>query len=216
MVDSYTDEDGFRSKDLSDYLDVSHETLERINTVVAVLDKWRKTHNLIGPLERARLWRRHILDSLQIYQYKDELASKWIDFGSGAGFPALIMACAAADSSENFTLVESNGKKCAFLRAAAREANLNISVENARIEAVSRETYDHVTSRALASLPQLYEYSERFLAKKASCVFLKGKEVMQEIEEAQADWSFDYELHESFSHTQGRILIVKGLTRLNQ
>lgn len=216
MIDVHTDEDGFCAKNLADYVDVSHETMDRINTVVAVLDKWRTTHNLIGPLERARLWRRHILDSLQVYQFKEADASKWIDFGSGAGFPALIMACASSDSNERFTLVESNGKKCAFLRAAAREANLNISVENARIEAVSRETYDHVTSRALASLPQLYEYSESFLAKKASCLFLKGKEVMQEIEDAQKDWSFDYELHESFSHTQGRILIVKGLTRLNQ
>lgn len=215
MIASDIDEDGFRSKDLSDYIDVSRETYEKINIVVGVLDKWRKTHNLIGPMERARLWRRHILDSLQVYQYRDKDALKWIDLGSGAGFPALIMACASADSEEKFTLVEAAGKKCAFLRVAAREANLNISVENSRIEAVSRETFNHVTSRALASLPQLYEYSERFLANKASCVFLKGKEVMQEIESAQSDWAFDYQLHESFSHTEGRILVVKGLTRRN-
>ncbi|ACT57704.1 16S rRNA (guanine(527)-N(7))-methyltransferase RsmG [Hirschia baltica] len=216
MNNPLVDEDGFRSKDLSDYLDVSRETFDKINIVVEVLDKWRKTHNLIGPLERNRLWRRHILDSLQVYQYRSDNASKWIDLGSGAGFPALIMACASGNAEEKYTLVESNGKKCAFLRAAARAANLNISVENSRIESVSRETYDHVTSRALASLPQLYDYSERFLANKASCIFLKGKEVLQEIEIAQSDWEFDYELHESFSHTEGRILVVKGLNRRNK
>jgi len=215
MISPLIDEDGFRSSDLSDYLSVSRETLQKIEVVVQVLDKWRKTHNLIGPSERDRLWRRHILDSLQVYQYRSEHASKWIDLGSGAGFPALIMACASEDSNEKFTLVEAVGKKCAFLRAAGREAKLNLTVENCRIESVSRETYDHVTSRALASLPQLYEYSEKFLAKTASCVFLKGKEVLQEIESAQSDWEFDYELHESFSHTEGRILVVKGLNRRN-
>lgn len=216
MYNLSKDEDGFCANDLTDFLNVSRETTEKIAVVVDVLDKWRKTHNLIGPLERSRLWRRHVLDSLQVYEYRSVEAKKWIDLGSGAGFPALIMACASTSTDESFTLVESNGKKCAFLRAAAREAKLNITVENARIESVSRETYDHVTSRALASLPQLNEYSSYFLANKASCIFLKGKDVLQEIESAQSDWEFDYELHESFSHTEGRILVVKGLNRRNK
>ena len=134
------DADGFGAEDILRLTDVSRETLERIATVINVLDRWRTTYNLIGPSERDHLWRRHVLDSVQIWPYRCAETSAWIDLGSGAGFPGLITACMAASTNSSFTLVESSGKKASFLRAASREADLSVTVKSERIESVSRET----------------------------------------------------------------------------
>lgn len=208
-----SDADGFGPQDVLRLTDVSRETLERISIVVGVLDRWRVKHNLIGPAERDHLWRRHVLDSVQVWSHRNADNAQWIDLGSGAGFPGLITACAAADAGGRVTLVESSTKKASFLRTAAREAGLPVAVRAERIEDVSRETYHHVTSRALASLPRLLEYASRFFAKGGSCIFLKGKGVEQEIKDAQTHWRFDFEMHHSQSDPEGRVLIIRDLTR---
>ena len=212
-MNQYLDKDGFGPEDVLSLTDVSRETLERISIVVNVLDRWRETYNLIGPSERDHLWRRHILDSLQVWSLRQSDDARWIDLGSGAGFPGLITACAAAGGSGHVSLVESAGKKAGFLRRAAREADLPVTVFAERIERVSRETYDHVTSRALASLPRLLEYASSFFAKGGTCIFLKGKGVDAEIEDARRAWSFDFDLKQSLSDPEGRVLIIRDLTR---
>ncbi len=208
------DEDGYGLNNVASELQLKPESVERLSALVETLDKWIKTHNLIGPKERARLWRRHILDSAQIWSHVDRGApANWVDLGSGAGFPALVLAATDSMQAHKFTLVESNGKKCSYLRAAGRAANLNIDVKNARIEDVSRETYGYVTSRALADLPRLLGHAYSLLAKKASCVFLKGKEIEAEIEASKAEWDFEYELYPSLSHPDGRIIVIRNLQR---
>ncbi len=213
MMSIASDQDGYRLQDVWDQMKVSRETQDRIRTVIDVLDKWRVSHNLVGPQEREYLIRRHILDSLQLWNHRDDDGANWIDLGSGAGFPALILACAGAETGDHFTLVESTGKKSAYLRYAARSAGLPVTVLNERIENVSRETYKHVTARALAPLPRLLEHANGFLDEDANCIFLKGKDVNREIELAQKAWSFDYDLLPSLSHPDGRILIVRELDR---
>ena len=211
-----TDDDGFGPDDILGQIDVSRETMDRIKAVVNELDRWRVKHNLIGPEERSRLWRRHVLDSLQLISYRTGNDPSWLDLGSGAGFPALILACAFADKGDLFTLVESNGKKASFLRAAIRSAGLNARVCNERIEDVSRETYEHVTARALADLSRLLDHAYLFLAPGASCIFLKGKGFREELEEASKAWSFQVEVHPSLSHSEGRIIVISELGRQKQ
>lgn len=213
MTMSLSDTDGFSLADIEELLPVSRETLDRLETLVSELDRWRITHNLIGPDERARLWRRHVLDSLQVWSYREGSTNRWIDLGSGSGFPALVIACATVPEKDTFTLVESNGKKAAYLRAASRKAGLSTRIINDRIENVPRETYEYVTARALASLPRLFEHAIRFCSRETRCIFQKGKGLETEIEEAMEDWAFEYDVRPSLSHPEGRILIVRDLTR---
>ena len=216
MSNQFCDDDGFGVQELDVNLDVSRETIERIKIVVQELDRWRVTHNLIGPEERKRLWRRHILDSLQLIKYRRKGGESWLDLGSGAGFPALILACATKEEGDAFTLVESNGKKASFLRSAIRAADLNARVVNQRIEDVSRETYQHVTARALADLPRLLDHAYLFLAPEASCIFLKGKGFRDELEAANRVWRFEFEEFPSLSHPDGRIIVISELRRRMQ
>ena len=129
------------------------DDLERF---AALLRKWNAVQNLVSRETVNELWPRHIEDSLQLVPLLRERDRRIIDLGSGGGFPAIPLAIATRGSERRFTLVEPSGKKAAFLRAAARELDLPVTVLSVRAEQVdSRETFDLVTSRALASLREL-------------------------------------------------------------
>jgi 16S rRNA (guanine527-N7)-methyltransferase len=113
---------------------VSRETWARLDSLVAVLLKWQDTTNLIAPSTLGEIWTRHIADSLQLLMIVPQ-ARAWVDLGSGGGFPGLVIACAMADySGAEIHLVESNQKKSAFLREAARILNVPAIVHARRIE----------------------------------------------------------------------------------
>ncbi|MEM8921252.1 MAG: 16S rRNA (guanine(527)-N(7))-methyltransferase RsmG, partial [Pseudomonadota bacterium] len=177
-LDPYTDADGYSIDNACAEAGVSRETRDRLAAYVGLLDRWRVRHNLIGPEERGRLFRRHIYDSLQLLSFVSPGATRVLDLGSGAGFPGLVLACALADRlGFEMSLVESNVKKASFLRAAAREAKAPVRVLNQRITDVSRETFDHVTARALAPLPRLFDHVTDFLSQEASAILLKGRDL---------------------------------------
>ena len=110
--------------------DVSRETSERLDAVILTLDAWRQRSNLIGPREWPQIWTRHVADSFQILPFIPE-TTRCVDLGSGAGFPGLIISAARPEG--HVTMMESVGKKCAFLRAAIEAAGLNASVYQGRI-----------------------------------------------------------------------------------
>ena len=207
------DADGFHREDILGLTNVSRETLERITVVLSVLGQWSKTHNLIGPAERQHLWRRHVLDSVQMWKHRMNDTDNWLDMGSGSGFPGLVIGCCARESNGHVTLVESVSKKASFLRSAARKAELPVDVISDRVENVSRETVNVVSARALAALPQLLEYAFPHLDDGGRCVFLKGREVELEIQEAKKSWVFDHETHQSLSDDQGCVLVIRELKR---
>ncbi len=171
--------------------DVSRETLDVLASYAEMLLKWNKTHNLISRQSEADIWTRHIADSVQIY-HAAPIASTWLDIGSGAGLPGIISAIMAKmeDRRTKFTLIEANQKKAAFLRAVAIDLDLEIKVENQRIESVDSTAFDVISARALASLDQLLFYAERFRGPQTICLFPKGRTVEHEIEEAQKNWNF--------------------------
>ena len=198
-----------RAAFLADF-DVSRETLERLDTIILTLDDWRKRSNLIGPREWPQIWTRHVGDSFQILDYVPN-KTRVVDFGSGAGFPGLIMS--AARPTCHVTMMESVGKKCAFLRAAIDAAGLNASVYQGRIEAAPASEADIVTARAFAPLPKLLDYAAPWMENGAKGVFLKGERWKEELTDAQQTWNFAYEAIPSRTGGSGVILIVRELKR---
>ena len=131
-----------KREDLNDALGwtVSRETYDRLVIYHDILLRWSETHNLIGPKERNQLWERHILDSLQLWPHV-KFANHILDFGSGAGLPGLVLACCAHDErGKRLHLVESNGKRCAFLSHVSRRLSLPVEIQHARVENVLKIT----------------------------------------------------------------------------
>jgi 16S rRNA (guanine527-N7)-methyltransferase len=195
--------------------DVSRETATRLDRFVALLLVWQAKTNLIGASTISSLWRRHIGDSLQLLPLAPAHSRVWVDLGSGAGLPGLVIGCALADlEGVRVHLIESNAKKVAFLREAVRETAAPVTVHAARIEDTElAPPPDVVTARALAPLDQLLRLAAPMLIKGAQGLFLKGQDIERELTQATKHWNIDAEIVPSRSSATGRILRVRGLAR---
>lgn len=176
---------------------VSRETLAGLDAYAALLVKWQASINLVGPKTMDDLWSRHFFDSLQLVDLIPSSAKSIVDLGSGAGFPGLVVALAlsARKQDATVTLVESNGKKAAFLRVVAQALKLPAKVVNGRIEAevLRLPAVDFITARALASLDQLFRWTAPLLKSGAVGLFHKGRDLDKELEEAAISWDIAYE-----------------------
>src|SRR5258705_1511421 len=165
---------------------VSSETLERLDRFVALLLNWQQRTNLIAPSTIPTIWTRHIADSLQLLDVVPD-ARTWVDLGSGAGFPGLVLATALAGTPHTVVhLIESNTKKAAFLREAIRVAACPAVVHHIRIEQFIDRfagSVDAVTARALAPLKTLIDQSVRLISRGAVGVFPKGQDADAELAE---------------------------------
>ena len=197
-------------------VDVSRETFERLKGFEALVQKWTPKINLIAKGTIPELWERHIVDSVQVWRSAPEEWSKWVDFGSGGGFPAILMSIIAAEfrPAAVVELVESDQRKCAFLRTAIRELGLNATVHAQRIEAAAPFEADVISARALASLGKLLEFSEMHRNRNTICLFQKGKTAEQEILEAKENWRFDYVLHPSITDPLSTLIEIKDFQRV--
>lgn len=197
---------------------VSRETEDRLVAIVALLEKWQRTINLVAPASLPQIWTRHIADSLQLVPLAGE-ALRWVDLGSGGGFPGLVVACVLAERpGADVTLIESDTRKAAFLREAARIAELPATVLPARIEQVAPKIaagVEVVSARALAPLPKLIDLAYPFLAQGATGLFLKGQDVDNELTETAKSWRIDTEIKESLTGHGGRIVIVRSAAPLS-
>lgn len=190
---------------------VSRETFQRINSVIELLGHRHQQINLIGPKEWPQIWQRHVADSLQLIDHIP-MAAQIVDLGSGGGFPGLIIA--AANPTGHVTMIESVGKKCAFLREAISAAGLSASVRQERVESVPHFEVDIVTARAFAPLPKLLEYSSTWMLNGAEGLFLKGENWEQELTQAQQSWTFPYQTILSRTFGSGVILKIGELSRV--
>lgn len=216
MIRPTNDEDGFGPEDILAQLNVSRETLDRIEESLGIFDEWRERINIIGPKERNKLWRRHIFDSLQLIPHLSE-GCRILDLGSGGGFPGLPLACAASDGVAHVTMVESVGKKARFLRDYVEKMRLPATVINGRVEAQSDlGGFDFVTARAFAPLPKLLNYSYTWLKNGAVGLFHKGEQWKEEIAEAESAWSFSVSVAPSISRDGGVILTISEVERAKQ
>jgi 16S rRNA (guanine527-N7)-methyltransferase len=178
----------------------------------ALLRKWNAVQNLVSRETVDEIWPRHIEDSLQLMKFVRPSDSSTVDFGSGGGFPAIPMAIASRETERRFTLVEPIAKKVSFLRTVARDLNLPVTVLAQRAEQLdSRETFDLVTSRALAALPDLVHHALPVVKSGGHCLFPKGRNYRQELDAAAAKYHFDVVVHPSESDAEGVILELTNL-----
>ena len=204
--------DSSRESVLAAY-NVSRETSQRLDILVAELARWQRIKNLVGPDTLAQVWTRHIADSLQLLAIEPQ-ARIWLDLGSGAGFPGLVIAVALAGKGAEVHLVESNGRKCAFLRHAARLTGAPARIHEARLEAVVAGFaggIEVVTARALAPLTQLLAWTEPLLKTGAVGLFPKGREAQAELTAAAKSWRLDAELIPSRTDPSARIVRISAL-----
>ena len=203
--ESLLDAQGF-----ADLVPVSRETLARLEAYAALLVRWSARINLIGRDTIADLWRRHILDSAQLQPFIPSAARSLIDLGTGAGLPGLVLAILGVPGVE---LVEADSRKCAFLREAARIAEVPVAIRGCRIQAVPPHPVDVVTARALAPLDRLLGLAEPFLAPGTECLLLKGERVEGELTLARRHWTMTASLHQSHSDPRGVVLRLQQVAR---
>ncbi|MBI6629496.1 16S rRNA (guanine(527)-N(7))-methyltransferase RsmG [Pontibaca salina] len=194
-----------------DSCDVSRETIHRIEVFERVLRKWNPRINLVSASSMNDLWSRHILDSIQVYRCGGPV-NHWVDMGTGGGFPGLIAALVAADEAPEvkFTLIESDQRKAAFLRTAARETGISCEIIAERIEEVEPLSADIVSARALTDLSGLLYFTERHLGRDGFALLPKGATWKSEVAAAQETWRFRYDPITSVTDPQAVILKIEG------
>jgi 16S rRNA (guanine527-N7)-methyltransferase len=197
---------------------VSRETEAHLDRFVALLLDWQRHTNLIASSTEPVLWTRHIADSLQLLSLAAPDARVWVDLGSGAGFPGLVIACALAGTpGAKVHLIESNQKKAAFLTDAARITGAPVEVHPERIAAFAKRLplpgggIDMVCARALAPLDKLLTGAYPLLKTGAKGLFLKGQDVDTELTQAAKCWNIQSSLVTSRTNSQSRIVVVSSV-----
>ena len=195
---------------------VSHETLSQLKVYADLLKRWQKTVNLVAPSTLDDVWHRHFADSAQLWHLASPGDIHWLDLGSGAGFPGLVLAIMASETGgTRHTLIESDTRKAAFLREVARETGTAVEIVADRIElpatAAKVGEVNCVTARALAPLVRLLPLVAPFFGQASVGLFLKGRDVTAELEDAALSWAFQPELVASVTDRDGRILKLAQL-----
>ena len=203
----------------SSHVFVSRETYKKLCLFQKTLIKWQKSINLISKNTIENAWERHFLDSAQLYKFVLDIEGNIIDFGSGAGFPGMVLAIMG---KKNIHLVETDHKKCVFLKEIAMLTETDITIHNCRIEDLNFINVDLVTCRALASLKKLIYYVEIFINKSLrerqalpKMLFLKGKSYYSEVVELSKIKKISFEEYPSITDKDGRILFINKVDKLN-
>lgn len=192
-------------------LGVSRETLERLKIYVELLLKWQRAINLIGPGTIADVWGRHVLDCGQLMPHIPKDKAPIVDIGSGAGLPGLILAIMGVP---DITLVESDSRKCSFLREAARVTKTLVEIVESRVEHLENMAAGVITARALAPLTKLTELSQSVTTLNTIYLFLKGKDLKNELTHLKNNWTMKLEVHPSVTNPDGSILKMESVARV--
>ena len=188
---------------------VGPECFERLTVFEAEVRRWTAAINLVSRSAQNDLWQRHIVDSAQVFPLCPQNASRWVDLGSGGGFPAIVVACVAAEHLPKLrvTMIESDQRKAAFLSSVSRLLELETSVIGARAEAVPHQAADVVSARAVAPVVDLLPIVERHLVPDGVALLMKGTRHMAEIETAHKKYDFEHDVVPSIG-TQGSVTVV--------
>ena len=188
-------------------IDVSRESIEKLEIYHALLLKWQKAINLVSPKTLDEAWMRHFADSAQLAPFVSRESLTLFDIGSGAGFPGLVLSIICPNLEVH--LIESDERKCQFLRTVSRETNVDVTVHNSRIESVDIGiTPDFVSARALADLGALLDYCLPWIKTnpQLECLFMKGARASAEIEAAHESYDFECESVSSKTDPEAGIL----------
>ena len=196
-------------------LNVSRETLNGFYEYKTLLCKWNEKINLVSKHTLINVWERHFLDSGQIIIDVDASGKRWVDVGSGAGFPGLVVALLLRDRKVDcdLILVEKHPKKVFFLKEVIRKLNLSVEVVNDNIYTLEPLNADILTARAFSELNNLIEIAFRHRKKEGICLFLKGENYRIELDKTLNNWFFDYDIIGSLTSSSGKIIRVKKIIK---
>ena len=199
---------------LPEWLAVSSDTKARLVAFAALVEKWNRAINLVSKTSMHTLWERHILDSAQLFVFASRDRRVWVDMGSGAGFPGLIIAILAAEVHPDLKviLIEADQRKASFLDQVIRTLELTTVLHRGRVETVGPFAADIVSARALAPLDRLCSLALRHLANNGIAVFPKGAQADNELAVAQKRWKFTLTRHRSRTDASATILELKDIT----
>lgn len=203
------------SNDTVGGLSVSRETMAALRVLESEVIRWTTTVNLVSRGSVEHIWDRHIADSAQVFQACPPGAHRWLDLGSGGGFPALVVAILARERQPDLgvTLVESDQRKAAFLRQTAQKLGVDVNVMAQRIESIPPQGADVISARALAPLVDLLKLAAPHMKPDAVALFPKGARHTEEIAEARRLWAFDLEVLPSAAQADAALLIIRKLAR---
>jgi 16S rRNA (guanine527-N7)-methyltransferase len=202
-----------RPEDFADAFNVSRETLDRLKLYVALLEQWQPRINLVAGTTLPDVWHRHIADSAQLLAFSPE-ARTWLDLGSGAGFPGLVIAIMThGGAGPRVSLIESDRRKSAFLAEVVRRTGISVEIHTARIEQIATQrmlkSVDVVSARALAPLVRLIPLSLPFFGDATLGLFPKGQDAESEVAQARVNWVFDVETTPSQTDAAARIVSIR-------
>ena len=186
-------------------IDLIEKNKIRLTKYVDFLIEYNNKINLIGKSTINDIWDRHITDSLQLAKNIDNYNIKIADLGSGAGLPGIPLSIIGI---KEVHLFEKSVRKCEFLEQAKNFSNNKIIVRNENLNEIKKENFDIIVSRALADLNTLLHFSKNLSTKSTKLLFLKGKKIYNEIEEAKKYWHFDYKLIDSITSNEGKIIEI--------
>ncbi|WP_099825003.1 16S rRNA (guanine(527)-N(7))-methyltransferase RsmG [Oceaniglobus indicus] len=194
---------------------VSRETLDNLERYRDEVLRWNSAINLISRASEVDIWERHFKDSAQLARFYPSGPARWLDMGSGAGFPGMVLALMAAEMRPEltFTLVESDQRKCAFLRSVARLCDVAPEIVSERVDRIPAQVFDVISARALASLEKLFSMCHGFTNANTIMVFPKGAEYQNEIDAARNAWNFEVQSYPSATEADARILVIRNLSR---
>lgn len=193
-------------------LNVSRETFARLDAFIELLRRENENQNLVSRASLDHIWVRHIVDSAQLLRFAAEDAATWLDLGTGAGFPGLIVA---ALHPARVTMVEARKLRIDFLERAAAVLGLPSSTRIicSKIERFDGPQFDVISARAFAPLPRLLDLAERFGSSTTRWVLPKGKNAKSELEAARASWQGAFRLEPSLTDRDAQIIVAEGVRR---
>ena len=187
--------------------DVSRETFEKLDAYAALLREESRRQNLISTSTLDHLWERHILDSAQLVRFEPHRRASWVDIGSGAGLPVIVIACLVVGP---VTMVEPRRLRAEFLHRVCESLGLSATVLPGRSERAGGK-YDVITARAVANLAKLLEISAHLSTRKTTWVLPKGRSAEHELAEAQQAWQGAFHVERSVTDSESRIVVVTGV-----
>lgn len=202
----------YKKEDFKGLTDISDENFEKLELYHALLLKWQKAINIVSNKTIDEAWHRHFIDSAQVINLIPENVGTHADLGCGGGFPGLVIAIMRPDIDTH--LIESDERKCQFMRTVAREVGASVNIHTVRIENIGDDFLpDFITARALSSLENLLEYCLVWAGrnKDLELCFMKGMRADEEISEAQKKFSFEYKSTPSITDNSAQILSIKNL-----
>jgi len=204
-------QNNFSASDFQMFMNLSDKKIKNFEIYIDMLIKWNKRINLVSSSTVKTAWFRHVLDSAQIYSYLPKKTKSLIDFGSGAGFPGMVMALIGVPKVH---LVESKTKKAEFLYAVCNATGADVQIHNSRIESLASRKFDVITARALAPLTKLLEYGFNFSNKNSVQLYLKGRNVETELTQAKKKWNMDLQSHQSVTDPESRVLSISKVSKI--